>query len=129
MPLAPYLELLEAARRGSIYEQIRHKYAWDDEHVRLRAEWMATCDPRAVEAAHRGFHEDDVHRDLPHVGVPTFLMVAGKGGVILPADVEEIRDLVPTITVACIETAGHMIPFDDFDAFFAALGTMLGADM
>jgi N-formylmaleamate deformylase len=129
MPLAPYIELLEKARRGHAYEQIKSKYQWKDEHIRLRAEWMHTCDTRAIITAHRGFHEDDIHQDLPHIKVPTSLMVAGKGGVILPEDIREIEKLMPSIAVARVDGAGHMIPFDDSEGFFTALNKFLGTDV
>jgi N-formylmaleamate deformylase len=56
-------------------------------------------------------------------------MVAGKGGVILPEDVEEFKRLLPSIQVQRIENAGHLIPWDDFDGFFRTLGPFLGKDL
>jgi N-formylmaleamate deformylase len=52
-------------------------------------------------------------------------MVAGLGGVILPEDEVEIRELQPEITLTHVANAGHMIPWDDFDGFFHALGDFL----
>ncbi|MNC52791.1 N-formylmaleamate deformylase [compost metagenome] len=57
--------------------------------------------------------------------MPTLLMVAGLGGVIQPQDEAEIRQLQPEITLVHVEKAGHMIPWDDFDGFFRALGDFL----
>src|SRR5262249_290879 len=93
----------------------------DAKHLRLRAEWLHTCDETAVETAWGGFHEDSFHDDLPHIEIPALLMAAGKGGVILPEDLAEIRTLAPRLLIAEMPGAGHMIPWDDFEGFFGAL--------
>ncbi len=122
-----FQESLEAARRGIGLEEMR-KFVpnFDEQQARLRAEWLHTCDIRAVEETYRGFHEDDIHADIPHLKIPVLLMVAGKGGVILPEDVQEIETLLPAIKVARVENASHLIPWDDFEGFFRALGPFLG---
>ncbi len=53
------------------------------------------------------------------------LMVATRGGVIEQADIDEALALNSAIEIARVENAGHMIPWDDFDGFFAALGDFL----
>ena len=120
------LTVLRAAKSGISLEQMRAFVpTWQDAHIRLRAEWLATCDQRAVEAAYRGFHEDDIHSDLPHLKLPTLLVVAGKGGVIQPQDVAEIKQLLPTVRVECVPRASHMIPWEDCEGFFAAISPFL----
>ena len=49
--------------------------------------------------------------------------------MILPEDEEEIRRLQPGIRIARVPNAGHMIPWDDLDGFFAAFGDFLGAPL
>lgn len=121
---------LDVAQKGASLEDMRPFVpTWEEKHIRLRAEWLHTCDVRAVEVTYRGFHEDDIHADIPHLKVRTLLMVAGKAGVILPEDVEEIKRLLPSIEVQRVENAGHLIPWDDFDGFFRALGPFLGRDL
>ncbi|XQU70933.1 N-formylmaleamate deformylase [Cupriavidus sp. H18C1] len=102
---------------------------WTEAQLRLRAEWLHTCDERAVVASFDGFHQDDVHADMPHVAVPALLMVAGRGDVIRPEDVEEIRGLMPQLQVARVPDAGHMIPWDDEAGFYRAFGDFLGAPL
>jgi N-formylmaleamate deformylase len=53
--------------------------------------------------------------------VPTLLVVAGKGGVILDEDIDEMRRLLPPIEVRKIDHVGHMIPWEDLDGFIASL--------
>uniref|UniRef100_UPI003F4FD77B alpha/beta fold hydrolase n=1 Tax=Caballeronia sp. LjRoot34 TaxID=3342325 RepID=UPI003F4FD77B len=122
-----YVDSIRDCLRGADIEIVR-KYCptWTDEQLRLRAEWLHTCNEKAVIDTFNGFHEDDIHGDLPKIDVPTLLIAAGKGDVIPPEDEQEIRQLMPSIQVARVEGAGHMIPWDDYEGFFAAFGTFLG---
>jgi N-formylmaleamate deformylase len=127
-PLAGILDLLHAAQRGEAEQALRAPGApkWPEELLRLRAEWLHTCNERAVVTSYREFHEDDMHADLRQITVPTALIAAGKGGVILPEDETEIRALLPSIDFRRVPGAGHQIQVDDFEGFFAAVGSVLG---
>ncbi|NAR28602.1 alpha/beta fold hydrolase [Acinetobacter haemolyticus] len=95
---------------------------WSEEQLRLRAEWLHSCYLPAIQQAFEEFHSIDIHQYIPAIQVPTLLMVAGKGGVILPEDEQEIQKLSPAIQVQHVQNAGHMIPWDDLEDFFAVLG-------
>jgi N-formylmaleamate deformylase len=126
IPLEFMLKGLHTAKRGAGLEEMRPFMAkWDDQEIRIRSEWLPTCDQRAIEIAYRGFHEDDIHADISHVRSETLLMVAGMGGVIQPEDVAEIQQLLPSIKVERVTTAGHMIPYEDYEGFFRALTPFL----
>jgi len=99
--------------------------SWSEQQRQLRAEWLHTCYEPAIQRAYEDFHQVDSHRDYPSLSMPTLLMIAGLGGVIQPEDAAEIRQLQPEITLVQVEKAGHMIPWDDFDGFFHALGDFL----
>ncbi|MBY0243456.1 MAG: alpha/beta hydrolase [Burkholderiaceae bacterium] len=122
-----YIDSICEARAGMGVEAMK-KYCptWSDEQLRLRAEWLHTCDPRAIIASFEGFHTDDFHQDLPHIAVPAMLMVAGRGDVIQEEDITEIRSLVPEVEVSRVPAAGHMIPWDDEEGFYLAMGDFLG---
>ncbi|WP_340525885.1 alpha/beta hydrolase, partial [Cupriavidus necator] len=100
---------------------------WTEDQLRLRAQWLHTCDERAILASFNGFHEDDIHADLPHVAVPALLMTAGRGDVIREEDVQEMRKLLPALLLAHVANAGHMVPWDDEAGFYRAFGDFLGA--
>jgi N-formylmaleamate deformylase len=122
-----YVDSIRAAVHGASVETMREFCpSWSEEQLRLRAEWLHTCNEKAVIDTFNGFHEDDIHADLPKLSVPTLLVVAGKGGVIQAEDEQEIGDLLPTIQIAHVPNAGHMIPWDDFEGFFKAFGDFLG---
>lgn len=126
-PLARLLELIASGKRGEVEERLRTEPSvWPEAQLLTRAEWLCTCDERAIAVTHRSFHEDDVHSDLPHVTVPTGLIVAGRGGVIQANDEREIATLLPSITIRRVENAGHQMQIDDLEGFLAALGEILG---
>ncbi len=126
-PLQAVLDLIQAGQRGEAEAALRAPgiAPWPDNLLRIRAEWIHTCDPRAATEASRSFHDDDIHQDFARITIPTALIVAGKGGVILPEDVAEIRGLKPEIEIRRVDSAGHQMQIDDCDGFFAALGSIL----
>ncbi|EFE94572.1 alpha/beta fold hydrolase [Serratia odorifera] len=122
-----YADSIRAAEAGISAEQMRaYCPTWSEEQRQLRAEWLHTCYEPAIERAYTDFHQVDSHQDYPRLTMPTLLMVAGKGEVILPEDRAEICALQPEISVVVVENAGHMIPWDDEEGFFQALGDFLG---
>lgn len=128
--LAWYVDSMRLCRAGADLEVMRTFCpTWTDEQLRLRAEWLHTCDERAVLASFDGFHTDDIHADLPHVAVPMLLMTAGRGDVVRDEDVDEIRALAGNVETVRVADAGHMIPWDDEAGFYRAFGAFLGAPL
>ncbi len=81
VPLAWYVESIQMAVKGITAEELRpYAPTWSDEQLQLRAEWLHTCDQGAIVQAHAGFHEDDIHADLPKLQTPGLVMAAGRGG-------------------------------------------------
>lgn len=99
---------------------------WTEEQLQLRAEWLHTCDERAVLESFEGFHTDDFHADAPHVDVPTLLVRAERGDVVLDEDEAELKSLMKNMVSALVPNAGHMIPWDNEDGLYEALGDFLG---
>lgn len=126
--LAWYVDSIALARDGFDAEGMRRFCpTWTDEQLRLRAEWLHTCNEDAIRTSFAGFHGDDVHADMPHVRQATLLMVAGRGDVIRSEDVDEIQALMPQLEVVKVPDAGHMIPWDDEAGFYRAFGSFFGA--
>jgi N-formylmaleamate deformylase len=126
--LEPLLKCIEGGRRGQGWEALLESplAPWPERLQRLRAEWLHTCDPRAVSATHEGFHSDDIHGDLKQLAIPASIIAAGKGGVILDEDEQEIRSLNPDIGFRRVINAGHQVQVDDFDGLFLALSEVMG---
>lgn len=129
VPIARTLDLLRAARRGEGEAALRQpgQPAWPEELLRLRAEWLPTCDERAVYVTYDDFHQQDMFADLAAVQVPATLICAGRGGVVSDADVDEMRRLLPALAVARLPHAGHQLQVDDFKGMCAALASALAA--
>ncbi|SPA48780.1 alpha/beta fold hydrolase [Cupriavidus taiwanensis] len=125
-----YIDSIRLAQQGIDAEGMRRFCpTWTEDQLRLRAQWLHTCDERAILASFNGFHEDDIHADLPQLAVPALLMTAGRGDVIRAEDVQEMRTLLPALLVAHVANAGHMIPWDDEAGFYRAFGDFLGAPL
>lgn len=125
--LSWYVDSIRLAVRGMDADAMRPFCpTWTIEQLQLRAEWLHTCDERAIVEAYNGFQADDIHQDVPRIACPAMLMVAGKGGVIRPEDEAEILGLNPAIRIVRVEGAGHMIPWDDEEGFYRAFGDFLG---
>ncbi|NEV00399.1 alpha/beta fold hydrolase [Bradyrhizobium uaiense] len=123
-----YVDSIRLASRGCDAEAMRAFCpTWTDDQLRLRAEWLHTCDERAVRESFDGFHTDDVHADLGGICVPVRLIAAGRGDVVRDDDISEIQRLVPGASTTRVTDAGHMIPWDDEEGFYAAFEAFLGA--
>lgn len=118
MPLSWYVDSIRIARQGADWTALRpFSPDWTEAQLRLRAEWLHTCDENAVRRSYEDFHDIDIHGDLAQLARPAMLMAAGKGGVITADDLAEIRTLNPSIGQTVVAGAGHMIPWDDLDSF------------
>ena len=125
-----YVDSIRQARLGMSAEQMRAFCpTWTDEQLRLRAEWLHTCDERAIVTSFEAFQTDDVHANLPDIAVPVLLMTAERGDVVRPDDVDEIRRLARDCISVRVPDAGHMIPWDNEPGFYAAFGDFLGAPL
>lgn len=121
-----YVDSIQLAERGMDGEAMKAFCpTWTPEQRALRAEWLHSCSQTAVVTAFEGFHTDEIFPDFGALRVPASLMIAGRGGVIQPEDEAEIRALNPSIRVAWVANAGHMIPWDDLDGFLSATETLL----
>jgi N-formylmaleamate deformylase len=120
------VETLRLAQKGADAEAMRGQFpTWSENELRLRAEWLATCDERAVVEAYEAFHTGPFMELLPRVSLPALLMVAGRGEVIAPKDLDEVRRNAPAIDIKVVAGAGHMIPWDDFVGFTSSLEAWL----
>jgi N-formylmaleamate deformylase len=122
-----YVDSIAQARAGMGMEEMRRFCpTWTEEQLRLRAEWLHTCDERAIRQSFDEFHTEDIHANLPALGVPLMLVTAARGDVVTDEDVTEIQQLKPGTVHVRVPNAGHMIPWDNEPGFYAAFGDFLG---
>lgn len=126
-PLSWYVDSIRLAVRGAGWEEMKAFLpGWTEEQLRLRAEWLHTCLESAIVTAYDGFHHDDVHQDIPGIGIPTLLMAAERGDVIRDDELAELKTLKPDLEVVRIPNAGHMIPWDNLEGFLTEIYRFLG---
>lgn len=122
-----YVDSIRLAQRGISLEQMRAFCpSWSEAQLRLRAQWLHTCNERAIVTSFEAFQTDDIHADLARIAVPTLLLTAERGDVVRPADVDELRGLLPALLERRVPDAGHMIPWDNEAGFHAAFDDFLG---
>lgn len=122
-----YVDSMALARQGCTAEQMKEFCpTWTEEQLQLRAEWLHTCNEKAIIQSFEDFHKDDVHVNMPDVSIPTMLMVAERGDVVLEEDIKEIKSLMPQLEVSHVNDAGHMIPWDNEEGFYQAFAQFLG---
>ncbi|WP_339671491.1 alpha/beta hydrolase [Dasania marina] len=117
-----YEDSIVMAQKGCSAEEMKSFCpTWSEEQLTVRAEWLHTCQLDAIDTTYKGFHTDDIHKDIPHLKLPLRLVVAGGAPVINDDDVQEILELAPHAEVRVIDGAGHMIPWDDLEGFLSAV--------
>ncbi len=122
MPLELYLDAIDETSRGGGFESMRQMLPnWNDQELGLRAEWLPTCDKKAVEESYRSCHEEDIFSLLPKVKSHTLLVYAALGGTITDTDAREIIGALPDARSVRIDNVGHMIPWDDLDRFVSTV--------
>jgi N-formylmaleamate deformylase len=125
--LSWYVDSIRLSVKGCDGEAMREFCpTWTDEQLTLRAEWLHTCYEPAIVTAFEGFHSDDIHADFAALTCPARLIAAGRGDVIRPNEENDIRTLLPSLSVVRVAGAGHMIPWDDEEGFYDAFGDFLG---
>ena len=122
-----YVDSIRQAQRGMSVEQMREYCpSWTEAQLLLRAQWLHTCNERAVTESFHAFQTDDIHADVARIDVPVLLMAAERGDVIRNSDIDELLELLPSIQTVRVKDAGHMIPWDNESGFYQAFGDFLG---
>ena len=119
-PLEAFMESIAIARAGATADDMRPFFpSWTTEQLALRAEWLGTCDPRAVAEVHRSFHTEDFFEHWPQLGPPTLFVWAGDAPVVGEAGAAEVAAANPSAEVVRQAGVGHMLPWDDLEGFLA----------
>lgn len=127
VPKARTVALLRAAHRGEALQAMQQSTAapWPEALQRLRAEWLCTCDERAVHVTYDDFHQEDMFADLARAQEPIALLCAGEGGVVADADITEMQKLRPDLAATRVPGVGHQMQAENFEAFKHALDGIL----
>jgi N-formylmaleamate deformylase len=124
-----FLEQLHEGRRGTTADAVQRFYPrWPRPELELRARWVATCDEAAVLESFRRFSEvEDFFAWWPEVPAPTALIHGGASPVVTAEGAREAAQANPAATIHEVPGAGHMVPWDELDAFLATVRPLLAA--
>jgi N-formylmaleamate deformylase len=124
-----FLEQLDEGRRGTTADAVARFYPrWPRPELELRARWVATCDEAAVLESLRRFSEvEDFFAWWPEVPAPTALVYGGASPVVTAEGAREAARANPAATLHEVPGAGHMVPWDELDAFLATVRPLLAA--
>lgn len=121
------IDMVAAARRGEGEAYLRRPgiAPWPEPLLLQRAQWLATCDPRVIEATYRDFHDQDLYADMASLRCPTTLLVAQASGVILEEDIRAFESALPQLRIVRVPGAAHQMQAENTEVFFAALKEIL----
>lgn len=89
---------------------------------------MARQTPAAIAAAQRGMAaRPDMTDMLPHITVPTLVLVGAEDAISTPAEMQQIADAIPGAEFVVIPDSGHMTTVENPAATSAALVKFVGA--
>ncbi len=127
VPKARTVGLLRAAHRGEALAAMQRSgaAAWPEDLQQLRAQWLSSCDERAVHVTYDDFHGEDMYADLARTQEPVSLLCAGEGGVVSDADIADMMALRGDLYVERLAQAGHQMQAENPEAFKQALGAIL----
>lgn len=102
---------------------------WSEELIRLMCESKTLLDPTIAEimTARRHSPAYDWLTTLQTITHPMLLVAANPalGGIVTPEVVAKVRELNPNVIIAQVPDVGHLIRFDNYPAFKAALWAFL----
>jgi N-formylmaleamate deformylase len=124
-----FLEQLHEGQRGTNADEVQRFYPrWPRAELELRARWVASCDEEAVLESFRMFSEvEDFFTWWSEVPAPTAFVYGGVSPVVTPEGAREAAQANPAATNHVVPGAGHMVPWDEFDAFMAVVRPLLAA--
>jgi N-formylmaleamate deformylase len=124
-----FLEQLHEGQRGTNAEEVRRFYPrWPEPELELRARWVASCDETAVLESFRLFAEvEDFFTWWSEVPSPTAFVYGGASPVVTAGGAREAAEANPAAAVHEVPGAGHMVPWDEYDAFMAMVRPVLAA--
>jgi N-formylmaleamate deformylase len=126
--LEAFMQQLADAKAGATIEDARPFFpSWSDEQLRLRVEWLPTCDETAVRETWLNFHRENAHELLQRLEPPVQFMYGLESPVVSAEGAAEVRELNPRLEYVGIERAGHMIPWDNLEDFLAETRRFLAA--
>jgi N-formylmaleamate deformylase len=126
-PLEVYVNALHEAQAGATADDMRRYYpTWPERELQIRADWLATCDERAVVETYCNFHIEDFFDYWPRVPAPVHFLRGADSPAVTDAALVEIAATNPAASIGSVPRAGHMVPFENLDGFVQAVVAFAG---
>ncbi len=129
-PIANWVKDLPNRTLDELLAQYRKDHLhWPEELVRPMCESKKQLDPTIVNPMVDRMHSQEVNwlTTIQNITCPMLIFAANPelGGIVTPEVVAKIRELNPKVTIVNMPDVGHLIRFDNYTAFMAALGVFL----
>ena len=125
--LESFRQQLQEAYAGTTAEDVLRFYPrWTRREAQMRAEWLPTCAEHAVVQTWQHFHDEDFFTRWASVPPPVLFMYGEESPVTTPG-LAEVRLTNPRSDVVGIAGAGHMIPWENLDAFLGVVREFMAA--
>lgn len=125
---AAFMEQVEEALRGTTADEVAGSWpTWPRREQEIRARWLGSCAPEAVGASHDGFESEDFFEWWPKVPAP-IAFVRGADSPVVPAEaMDEVTQQNPRVSVHTVDSAGHMVFWDNTSGAMRVLSQALQA--
>ena len=129
-PMLTWARKVTSTPLTELLAQYRNDHpTWSEELIRLMCESKMQLDPTIAEimTARRDSPQYNWLDTLHAITQPMLLIAANAalGGIVTPDVIEKVRELNPNVIIAQVPDVGHLIRFDNYDAFMAALRSFL----
>jgi pimeloyl-ACP methyl ester carboxylesterase len=129
-PIAKWAKSLSNQTLDELLVQYRKEHpTWPEELVRPMCESKKQLDQTIVDIMTDRMHSQEVDwlTTIQQIAHPMLLFAANPqlGGIVTPDVVAKVRELNPKVSIASIPDVGHLIRFDNYAAFMAALRAFL----
>ncbi|NHD15943.1 MULTISPECIES: alpha/beta hydrolase [unclassified Actinopolyspora] len=119
---AAFLAQLDEAARGTTADEVGKYYPkWPRRELELRARVLSTCDRTAVVETHEGFEREDFFAYWQRLNGSVALIRGAESPVVSESGARELAESNPEVPISTVAAAGHMVPWDNFDGFCAAV--------
>ena len=129
-PIVKWAKSLPSQTLESLLVQYRRDHPnWPDELLYPMCESKKQLDPRIVDTMADRMNAQEVNwlTSLQNISQPVLLLAGNSelGGIVTSEVVAKVRQLNPKVNIVNVPDVGHLIRFDKFDVFMAALWAFL----
>lgn len=123
-----FMSQVEQALRGTTADEVAQSWpSWPRREQEIRARWLGSCDPDAIGATHDGFESEDFFSWWSKVPAPIAFVRGSDSPVVPEAAMAEVMSENSAASIHQVDSAGHMVFWDNGAAARAALADAMRA--